>query len=162
VTVGSPQVLIGSTVSLFSIDDAIVGLAQPLTEAPNQLASARRRAHDLIEKLSWAEKFCLDLTGGSNGRAARSVFYDAHLPDRLPSTDHAKKDQIAIEFSHHVDKPTDEEKDTIRWITLAEEDLAFGEMHAGHCSPFNLQRGPERGMERAAVLSAPFETTRLS
>ncbi|MFZ2136371.1 MAG: hypothetical protein WAV78_05465, partial [Xanthobacteraceae bacterium] len=51
-------------------DDAIVGLAQPLTEALNQLASGLRRACDLIEALARCEEFYLDLAGGPNGRTA--------------------------------------------------------------------------------------------
>jgi hypothetical protein len=39
------------------VDDAIVGFAQPLTEALNQLASVPRRASDLIEELCRPEGF---------------------------------------------------------------------------------------------------------
>jgi len=51
----------GSAASPFIVDDAIVGLAQPLTEALNQLASGPRRACDLIEELGRREDFDLDL-----------------------------------------------------------------------------------------------------
>jgi hypothetical protein len=58
----------GSAVSPFVVDDAIVGLAQPLTESLEQLASGPRRACELIEELGRREDFCLDLAGGSSGR----------------------------------------------------------------------------------------------
>src|SRR6516165_10392452 len=53
----------GSAASPFIVDDAIVGLAQPLTEALNQFASGPRRACDLIEELGRREDFYLDLAG---------------------------------------------------------------------------------------------------
>ena len=49
----------GRAASPFIVDDAIVGLAQPLTEALNQLASGPRRACDLIEELGRREEFYL-------------------------------------------------------------------------------------------------------
>jgi hypothetical protein len=92
-----------SAASPFIISDAIVGLAQPLTEALNQLASGSRRTNDLIEELSRVEEFRLDLAGGLNSRTARSVFHDPHFPDKLPLSDPAEQDDVAIEFSNHVD-----------------------------------------------------------
>jgi hypothetical protein len=50
--------------------DAIISLAQSLTEALNQLASGLRRACDLIEELGRRKDFYLNLAGGSSGRAA--------------------------------------------------------------------------------------------
>jgi len=50
---------VGRAASPFIVDDAIVGLAQPLTEALNQLASGPRRACDLIEELGWRDEFYL-------------------------------------------------------------------------------------------------------
>jgi hypothetical protein len=50
---------VGRAASPFIVDDAIVGLAQPLTEALNQLASGPRRACDLIEELGRREEFYL-------------------------------------------------------------------------------------------------------
>jgi hypothetical protein len=82
--------------SPFIIDDAIVGLAQPLTEALNQLASGLRRACDLIEELARCEEFYLDLAGGPNGRTAGSVFYNAHLSYKLTRANRAEKDGVAI------------------------------------------------------------------
>jgi hypothetical protein len=67
------------------VDDAIVGFAQPLTEALNQLASVPRRASDLIEELCRPKDLHLDPAGGSSGRTARAVFHDAHLPINCPA-----------------------------------------------------------------------------
>src|SRR5215831_19342431 len=89
---------IGSAASPFIVDDAIVGLAQPLTEALNQLASGPRRACDLIEELGRREDFYLDLAGGSSGRIAGAVFHNAHLPYKLPCANGAEKDGVAIKF----------------------------------------------------------------
>ena len=61
-------VLTGSAASSFIVDDAIVGLAQPLTEALNQFAGGTRRARDLIEQLGRREDFYFDLAGGSSRR----------------------------------------------------------------------------------------------
>jgi hypothetical protein len=92
-----------SAVSPFIIGDAIVGLAQRLTEALNQLASGSRRTNDLIEELSPVEEFRLDLADGSNSRTARSVLHDPHFPDKLPVSDPAEQDDVSVEFSNHVD-----------------------------------------------------------
>src|SRR5262252_8187683 len=75
----------GSAASPFIVDDAIVGLAQPLTEALNQLTSGPRRACDLIEELGRREDFYLDLAGGSSRRTAGAVFHNAHLPINCPA-----------------------------------------------------------------------------
>jgi hypothetical protein len=45
---------LGSAASPFVVDDAIVGLAQPPTEALDQLANDLRRDCDLIEELNLA------------------------------------------------------------------------------------------------------------
>src|SRR5215469_8260341 len=96
----------GLAASPFIIDDAIIRLAQPLAQAPNQLAGGPGRAGDLIEELARGENFHLDLAGSSNGRAARAVFHDTHLPDKLPAANRAEKDGIAGEFSEYVDGAT--------------------------------------------------------
>jgi hypothetical protein len=100
--IGVLPVLRCSAASPFIINDAIVGFAQPLTEALNQVASGPRRADDLIEELGWVEEFRLDLGGGSNGRTAWAVFHDAHFSDKLPSPNRAKKDGLTIEFSEYI------------------------------------------------------------
>src|ERR1700694_4691950 len=102
----------GLAASPFIVDDAIVGLSQPLTEALNSLA------------------------GGSSGRTARAVFHDAHLPDKLPGANSAEKDGVAIEFPEYVDDTAEYEQNTVRWISLSEEDLPFGKVRASHWSPF--------------------------
>src|SRR5947208_1652707 len=104
----------GSAASPFIVDDAIVGLAQPLTEALNQLASGPRRASDLIEELGRREDFHLDLASGSSGRTARAVFHDAHLPDKLPRANRAEKDGVAIEFPEYVDDTAEYAKNAVR------------------------------------------------
>src|SRR5262245_21071326 len=100
----------GSAASPFIIDDAIVGLAQPLTEALNQLASGPRRACDLIEELGRREDFYLDLAGGSSRRTAGAVFHNAHLPYKLSRANRAEKDGVAIEFPEYVDGTAEEAK----------------------------------------------------
>jgi hypothetical protein len=136
----------GSAASPFIIDDAIVGLAQPLTEALNQLASGLRRACDLVEELGRCEEFYLDLAGGPNGRTAGPVFHDAHLSYKLPRPNRAEKDGLAIEFSDNIDGTAEQTKNTVRRISLSEEDLAFGEVPASHCDPVNREQsgGPRR------------------
>jgi hypothetical protein len=129
----------GSAASPFIVDDAIVGLAQPLTEALNQLASGPRRACDLIEELGRRKDFYLDLAGGSSGRTARAVFHNAHLPYKLPRANRAGKDGVAIEFPEYVDGTAEEAKNTVRRISLSEEDLPFGEVRASHCGPLKEQ-----------------------
>ena len=69
----------GSAASPFIVDDAIVGLAQPLTEALNQLSRGPRRACDVIEELGRREDFYLDIAGGSSRRIAGAVFHNAYL-----------------------------------------------------------------------------------
>jgi hypothetical protein len=134
--VGILPVSRGSATSPLIVDDPIVGLAQPLAEALNQLASGSRRAGDLIEELGRREDFHLDLAGGSSGRTARAVFHNAHLPDKLTSANRAEKDGVAIEFAEHVDDTAEYAKNTVRSISLSEEDLPFGEVRASHCAPF--------------------------
>src|SRR6516165_4588385 len=126
----------GSAASPFIIDDAIVGLAQPLTEALNQLASGLRRARDLIEELGRREDFYLDLAGGSSGRAAGAVFHNSHLTYKLPRANPAKKDGLAIEFPEYVNGTAEEAKNTVRRVSLFEEDFPFGEVRASHCGTF--------------------------
>ena len=123
----------GSAASPFIVDDAIVGLAQPLTEALNQLASGLRRACDLVEELGRCEEFYLDLAGGPNGRTAGPVFHNAHLSYKLPRPNRAEKDGLAIEFSDNIDGTAEETKNTVRLISLPEEDLPFGKVRASHC-----------------------------
>jgi hypothetical protein len=135
----------GSAASPFIVDDAIVGLAQPLTEALNQLASGPRRACDLIEELGRRKDFYLDLAGGSSGRTARAVFHNAHLPYKLPCANRAEKDGVAIEFPEYVDGTAEEAKHTVRRISLSEEDMPFGEVRANHCGPLNWQQVADPG-----------------
>jgi hypothetical protein len=131
----------GSGASPFIVDDAIVCLAQPPTEPLDQLANGPRRACDLIEELGRREDFHLDLAGGSSGRIARAVFDNAHLPYELPGTNRAEKDRVAIEFPDYVDGTTKEAKNTIRRISLSEEDLPLGKVREFHCGPLVLNRG---------------------
>src|ERR1700751_424645 len=119
-----------SAASPFIVDDAIVGLAQPLTEALHQLASGPRRACDLIEELGRREDFYLDLAGGASGRIAGAVFHNAHLSYELSSTDPAEQDRVAIEVPKYVDGTAKEPKNTVRWISLFEEVLSFGKTRA--------------------------------
>jgi hypothetical protein len=129
----------GSTASPFVVDDAVVGLAQPLTEALNQLTSGLRRLCDLIEELGRCKDLYFDLAGGSSGRTAGAVFHNPHLAYELPSANGAKKDCVAIEFPEYVDGTTQEAKNTVRRFSLSEEDLPFGEVRASHCGPLNRQ-----------------------
>jgi hypothetical protein len=121
-----------SAASPFIVDDAIVGLAQPPTEPLNQLASGPRRACDLFEELRRREDFRLDVAGGSSGRIAGAVFHNAHLTHELPCTNRAEKDGVAIEFPEYVDGTTKEAKNTVRRISLPEEDLSFGKVRDIH------------------------------
>jgi hypothetical protein len=136
VIIGEHQGSMGSATPPFIIDDAVVSLAQPLAEALNQLASGPWRTSNLIEELGWREDFYLDLAGGSGSRIAAAVFHDAHLSDKLPHANCAEKDGVAIEFPEHVDGTAEYPKNTVRRISLLEEDLPFGEVHAGHFTPF--------------------------
>src|SRR5260221_6347925 len=102
-----------SAASPFIVDDAIVGLAQPLTKALNQLASGPRRACDRIEELGRREDFDLGLAGGSSGRIAGAVFHNAHLPNKLPRANRAEKNGVAIEFPEYVDGTAEEAKNTV-------------------------------------------------
>jgi len=110
------------------LDDAIVGLAQPLTEALNQLASGPRRACDLIEELGRSEDFYLDFAGGPSRRTAGAAFHNAHLPYKLSRANGAEKDGIAIEFPEYVDGTAEEAKNAVRRISFSDEDLLLGEV----------------------------------
>ena len=68
-----------------------------------------------------------------------AVFYNAHLPYKLPCANRAEKDGFAIEFSEYVDGTTEEAKNTVRKVAFSEEDLSFGEVRASHCDPLNRQ-----------------------
>jgi hypothetical protein len=87
VTAGYVPVLMRLDASPFIVDDAIVGLAQPLTKSLNQVASGPRRVGNLFEELGRGKEFHLNLAGGSGGRTARAVFQDAHFPDKLHRAD---------------------------------------------------------------------------
>src|SRR5262249_21652857 len=99
-----------SAASPFIVDDAIVGLAQPLTEALNQLARGRRRACDMIEEFGRREDFYLHLAGALCRRTAGAVFHNAHLPYKLSRANRAEKDGVAIEFPEYVDGTAEEAK----------------------------------------------------
>src|SRR5215471_18543960 len=131
----------GSAASPFIVDDAIVGLAQPLTEALNQLASGPWRACDLIEELGRREDFYLDIAGGSSRRIAGAVFHNAHLPYKLSCANRAEKDGVAIEFPEYVDGTADDAKNTVCRVSLSEEDLPCGEVRQGA----RLSHGREPG-----------------
>src|SRR5262245_5673145 len=126
-----------SAASPFIVDDAIVGLAQPLTEALNQLARGRRRACDMIEEFGRREDFYLHLAGGLCRRTAGAVFHNAHLPYKLSRANRAEKDGVAIEFPEYVDGTAEEAKNAVRWISFSEEDLPLGEVRASHYGPLN-------------------------
>jgi hypothetical protein len=138
---------VGTTASPFIVNDAIISLAQSLTEALNQLASGLRRADDLIEQLGRRKDFYLNLAGGSNGRAAGAVFHNAHLPEKLPCANGAKEDGLAIDFPEYVNGAAENAKNTVGWISLSEEDLPLCEVRTSHCSPLNQQ--PRRNSRRA-------------
>jgi hypothetical protein len=158
-----------SAASPFIVDDAIVGLAQPLTEALNQLASGPRRACDLIEELARREDFYLDLAGGSSGRTAGAVFHNAHLAYELSRANRAKKYGVAIEFPEYVDSTAEQVKNAVRRFSLSEEDLPLGEVRASHCDLFNRRgrlQGPIstrstilaiRGIQPPSIQSPPSE-----
>src|SRR5262249_36033737 len=137
----------GSAASPFIVDDAIVGLAQPLTKALNQLSRGPRRACDVIEELGRREDFYLDVAGGSSRRTAGAIFHNAHLPYKLSCANRAEKDCVAIEFPEYVDGTAEEAKNTVCRVSLSEEDLAFVEVRACHCGPLNRQSGdgPDEG-----------------
>jgi hypothetical protein len=128
---------VGATTSPFIFNDAIISLAQSLTEALKQLASSLRRTCDLIEELGRRKGFYLNLAGGSNGRAAGAVFHNAHLPDKLPGAHGAKEDGLAIDFPEYLNGTAENAKNRVRWISLSEDDLPLCEVRASHCSPLN-------------------------
>src|SRR5262249_50354841 len=130
--------------SPFIVDDAIVGLAQPLTEALTQLARGPRRACDLIEERGRREDFYRDIAGGSSRRIAGAVFHNAHLPYKLSCANRAEKDGIAIEFPEYVDGTADDAKTPACRASLCEEDLPCGEVresHGGSQPPIAPARG---------------------
>jgi hypothetical protein len=116
----------------FIFNDAIIGLAQSLTEAVNQLASGLRRARDLIEELGRRENFYLDLAGGSSGRAAGTVLDNTHLAYKLPCANCTEKDALAIGFAEYLDSTADKAKNMARRVCLFEEDLPFSKVFASH------------------------------
>jgi hypothetical protein len=152
----------GSAASFFVVDDAIVGLAQPLTEALNQLSRGPRRACDVIKELGRREDFYLDLAGGSSRRTARAIFHNAHLSYKLSCANRAEKDGVAIEFPEYVDGTAEEAKNTVRWISFSEEDLLLGEVRASHCGPLigntvRTQRG-QTSLRTSASVDAGTHT----
>src|SRR5262245_31663145 len=124
--------LLGSAASPFIFNDAIIGLAQSLTEALNQLSSSLRRPRDLIEELGRRENFYLNLAGDSSGRAAGTIFHNTHLTYELPCANRAEKDALAIEFPEYLDGTPDKAKNMVRGIPLFEEDFPFSEVPASH------------------------------
>jgi hypothetical protein len=103
----------GSAASPFIFNDAIIGLAQSLTEALNQLPSGLRRARNLIQELGRCEDFYLDLAGGSSGSATGAVFHNSHLTYKLPRANPAKKDGLAIEFAEYINGTAEQAKHTV-------------------------------------------------
>jgi hypothetical protein len=121
----------------------------------NQLASGPRRTNGLIDEFGRVEEFRLDLAGSANCRTARPVFHNAHFPDKLPGVDPVEQDRFAIEFSNHFDSASEQVKNTVRRISVSEEDLPFGEMRPGHYRPFNWeQRSAQRTETPAFILLA--------
>src|SRR6516165_1981054 len=144
----------GSAASPFVVDDAIVGLAQPLTEALNQLSRGPRRACDVIEELGRREDFYLDLAGGSCRRTAGAIFHNAHLPYKLSCANRAEKDGVAIEFPEYVDGTAEEAKNTVCRVSLSEEELPVGEVRASHYGPLDRQYGD--GPDEGKLACLPF------
>src|SRR5260370_29667518 len=101
-----------SAASPFIVDDAIVGLAQPLTKALNQLASGPRRACDLIEELGRREDFYLDPACGSSWCTAGAGFHHPHLPPKPSRTNPGEKDGVAAEFPYDVGRTAQPAKNT--------------------------------------------------
>jgi hypothetical protein len=69
-----------------------------------------------------------------------SVFYNAHLSYKLTRANRAEKDGVAIDFPDNIDGTAEETKNTVRRISLSEEDLAFCEVRASHCGPLHRQQ----------------------
>src|ERR1700726_75755 len=127
----------GSAACPFFVDDAIVGLAQSLTEALNQLASGLWGACDVIEELGRREEFYLNLAGSSSGCTAGAVFDNAHLSDKLPRANRAEEDRVTVEFPEDLDDPAEVTKNTVPPSALPEQDLPFGKVRAIHCGHLN-------------------------
>jgi len=87
---------------------------------------------DLVEKLGRHKDVHLNLTGCSSRRTARTILHDAYLPDELSGANLTQEDGLAIEFAHYVDGAAEYTKDTVRWISLSEENVPFGKGCAGH------------------------------
>jgi hypothetical protein len=95
------------------------------------------------------ENFYLDLAGGSSGRAAGAVFHNAHLAYKLPRANRAKKDGFAIEFPEYANGTAEEAKNTVRRVSLFEEDFPFSEVRASHCGPLISINNQWRNSTRA-------------
>jgi hypothetical protein len=74
------------------------------------------------------------------GRTAGAVFHNAHLANQLPCTNRAEKDGVPVEFPEYVDRTAQQAKNTVRRISLPEEDLPLGEVRASHCGPLIRQQ----------------------
>ena len=81
----------------------------------------------------------------STSLAARAVALRGRFSTTpiAPCANRAEKDGVAIEFTEYVDGTAEEAKNTIRRISLSEEDLPFGEVRASHCGPLNRGRPNE-------------------
>src|SRR5215472_16590846 len=114
---------------------------------------SRWRVSDLIEELGRREDFDFDLVGGSSRGIAGPVLDDAHFADKLPRANRAEQDGVSIEFPEYVDGTAEYAKNTVRRVSLSEEDLPFGEVRAGHYSPFYAIAALLDGSRPASVLA---------
>src|SRR5262245_17981911 len=142
----------GSAAPPFTLNDAIISLAQSLTEALNQFPSGLWRARDVIQELGRHEDFYLDLAGGPSGRAAGAVFHNSHLTYELPRPNPAKKDGLAIEFPEYINGTPEEAKNTVRCVSLSEEDFSLSEVRAGHCGFLHQQQHRMFAVLRPAIV----------